>query len=166
MNTLIHDYIPSTELKEVTIIRKLNAPVDLLFAMWTDPGHVAQWWGSEGFTNTVYEWNARPGGNIHIGMHSTGGHDFLVKGNFVEIEEPNRLVITLCAFADENGEPKLEVLNTIRLRKDIIKTTVILHAKVVKATAKVAGLPAGVEEIWRESFNKLKKLLKPIQLAY
>jgi uncharacterized protein YndB with AHSA1/START domain len=41
--------------------RVLSAPRRLVFKAWTDPEHVAQWWGPYGFTNPVCEVDVRPG---------------------------------------------------------------------------------------------------------
>jgi len=36
---------------EVAFTRVFDAPRPLVFKVWTDPKHVAQWWGPHGFTN-------------------------------------------------------------------------------------------------------------------
>jgi uncharacterized protein YndB with AHSA1/START domain len=33
-------------------MREFNAPRDLVFDAWTDPKHLAQWWGPDGSTTT------------------------------------------------------------------------------------------------------------------
>lgn len=42
--------------------RLLDAPRKLVFAAWTDPKHLAQWWGPNGFTTTTHAFDFRPGG--------------------------------------------------------------------------------------------------------
>lgn len=39
--------------RELKIIRKFNYPVDLVWEMWTDPKHLANWWGPNGFTTDI-----------------------------------------------------------------------------------------------------------------
>jgi len=34
----------------IVISHVFNAPCELVFKVWTDPKHVAQWWGPKGFT--------------------------------------------------------------------------------------------------------------------
>src|ERR1700678_1388251 len=46
--------------REFVITREFDAPRELVFKAWTDPKHLAQWWGPRGFTNPVCDWNARP----------------------------------------------------------------------------------------------------------
>ena len=42
--------------------RVVNAPVEKVFQAWTDPSHLAKWWGPAGFTNTFHQFDLRPGG--------------------------------------------------------------------------------------------------------
>ena len=43
----------NTQDREIAISRKLNAPVELVWELWTNPEHIANWWGPDGFTNTI-----------------------------------------------------------------------------------------------------------------
>ena len=36
--------------RELSISRLINAPRELVFKVWTEPEHVAQWWGPTAFT--------------------------------------------------------------------------------------------------------------------
>lgn len=42
--------------------RLLNAPRELVFSAFTDPNHLAQWWGPNGFTTTTHNFEFRPNG--------------------------------------------------------------------------------------------------------
>ncbi|RYD82714.1 MAG: hypothetical protein EOP84_09005, partial [Verrucomicrobiaceae bacterium] len=44
-----------TSAREIVATRLLNAPRELVFKMWTQPQHIAKWWGPKGFTNTIHE---------------------------------------------------------------------------------------------------------------
>ena len=48
--------------QEIVITRDFAAPRELVFRAWTEPAHLARWWGPKGFTNPVYQWDARAGG--------------------------------------------------------------------------------------------------------
>ncbi len=43
----------STSDREIKISRLLNAPVELVWEVWTNPEHLKNWWGPNGFTNTI-----------------------------------------------------------------------------------------------------------------
>ena len=59
--------------REVTITRIIDAPRELVFKAWTDPKHMAQWWGPRYFTNPICEMDVRPGGAILIHMRGPDG---------------------------------------------------------------------------------------------
>jgi|SRR5215813_1139172 len=41
--------------REIVITRVFDAPRELVFKVWTDPNHVAHWWGPIGFMTTIHE---------------------------------------------------------------------------------------------------------------
>jgi uncharacterized protein YndB with AHSA1/START domain len=40
----------NTANREIKISRLLNAPIALVWEVWTNPEHISQWWGPDGFT--------------------------------------------------------------------------------------------------------------------
>jgi uncharacterized protein YndB with AHSA1/START domain len=141
--------------QELTITRLFNAPRELVFKVWIDPKHLAQWWGPKGFTNPVCELDVRPGGAILIHMTGPDGVVYPTRGVFHEIVAPERLVFTTSAFEDADGTPQLEVYNTVTFAEDNGKTKLTLHAVVVTSTPAIAGALAGMEEGWSQSLEKL-----------
>src|SRR5229473_4268217 len=95
--------------RELVITRTFDAPRDLVFKMWTDAKHMAQWWGPHGFTNPVCELDVRPGGAIRIDMRGPDATVYPMTGVYQEIVEPERIVFTSAAL-DEKGHPMFEVL--------------------------------------------------------
>ncbi len=143
--------------QELVITRVLDAPRALVFKAWTDPKHMAQWWGPHGFTNPVCELDVRPGGAIRIDMRGPDGVVYPMGGVFHEIVEPERLVIL---FVLKGAGAQLEVLNTVTFAEHNGKTKLTLHTVVVKSAGpEVAGALAGMEEGWRQSLDKLAKYL-------
>ena len=53
---------------ELVLTRVFDAPRELVFKVWTEPKHMAQWWRAHGFTSPVWELDERPGGAIRIHM--------------------------------------------------------------------------------------------------
>ncbi|MBW4619006.1 MAG: SRPBCC domain-containing protein [Cyanosarcina radialis HA8281-LM2] len=78
--------------REIVITRIFNAPRNLVFEVWTDPKHIAQWWGPEGFTTRVEEMDFRPGGKSRYVMIDSNGTEYPSKGVFREIVPPERIV--------------------------------------------------------------------------
>ncbi len=78
--------------REITATRLLDAPRELVFKLWTDPKHVARWWGPKGFTTTTEKMDLRPGGVWRFIMHGPDGTDYPNVITYQEIVAPSRLV--------------------------------------------------------------------------
>ena len=72
--------------------RVFDAPRDLVFTAFTDPKHLAQWWGPDGFTTTTHSFDFRPGGVWRFVMHGPDGRDYQNRVTYDEIVPPERLV--------------------------------------------------------------------------
>ena len=72
--------------------RVLDAPRALVFSVWTNPKHLAQWWGPNGFTTTTQAFEFRPGGIWRFVMHGPDGRDYQNRITFDEITPPERIV--------------------------------------------------------------------------
>jgi uncharacterized protein YndB with AHSA1/START domain len=53
-------------------VRVFDAPRELVFAAFTDPKHLAQWWGPDGFTTTTSVFEFKPGGGVAL-RHARAG---------------------------------------------------------------------------------------------
>jgi uncharacterized protein YndB with AHSA1/START domain len=102
-------------------MRIYDAPRELVWAAWTDPKHLAQWWGPNGFTTTTSAFDFRPGGNWRFVMHGPDGRDYQNRITFDEIVALERIVYrhaggddvepvqfrTTVTFADLGGKTRL-----------------------------------------------------------
>jgi len=139
---------------ELVLTRVFKAPRGPVFAAWTEPTQVAQWWGPNGFTNPVCELDVRPGGAIRIHMRGPDGTVYPMTGVYQEIVEPERLVFTSAAL-DESGKPLFDVLNTVAFVEHDGTTKLTVRARVVKSTAGAAPYLAGMEAGWTQSLERL-----------
>jgi uncharacterized protein YndB with AHSA1/START domain len=71
--------------------REFDAPRELVFSVFTDPKHLAQWWGPDGFTTTTSAFEFRPGGVWRFVMHGPDGRDYQNRVTFDEIVAPERI---------------------------------------------------------------------------
>lgn len=78
--------------REIVASRLLDAPRSVVFKIWTEPEHIAKWWGPEGFTNTVHQMDVRPGGVFSLTMHGPDGTDYPNHIVFKEVVVPEKLV--------------------------------------------------------------------------
>lgn len=78
--------------REIVMSREFDAPRDLVFQAWTDPAHLDQWYGPDGFSLTIHEADIRPGGCRRFTMHGPDGTDYGNRIVYQEIVRPERLV--------------------------------------------------------------------------
>ncbi len=84
----------------------LDAPIDVVWKLWTDGEEFAKWYGPQGFSIPVANMDLSVGGRRLICMESPDGSmKMWFAGEFVEIVPNQRLVYT-DVMADENGQPK------------------------------------------------------------
>ncbi|MBI5323788.1 MAG: SRPBCC domain-containing protein [Ignavibacteriae bacterium] len=77
---------------EVSAKRILNAPRELVWKVWTEPEHIANWWGPSGFTNTIDKMEVKQGGKWEFIMHGPDGIDYPNIISYIEVKKPELLV--------------------------------------------------------------------------
>jgi uncharacterized protein YndB with AHSA1/START domain len=82
----------NTKDRELLLSRKINAPVELVWEVWTKPEHIANWWGPDGFTNTISVMEVKPGGKWNLVMHGPDGTDYENESIFREIVPLKKIV--------------------------------------------------------------------------
>lgn len=87
---------------ELVMERFFMAPRELVFSAYTEPDHIKNWWGPNGWMTTNYQMDVRPGGIWHYCMRSPEGEEAWGKAVFQEVTAPERLVY-IDNFSDENG---------------------------------------------------------------
>ena len=90
----------------VVIERNLDAPVDLIWQMWTYPEHFKAWYGPDGTTIPVAKMDVRVGGSRLVCMEmrtSDGPMRMWFTGEYLEVIENVRIVYTE-SMSDENGK--------------------------------------------------------------
>jgi uncharacterized protein YndB with AHSA1/START domain len=73
--------------------REIEAPVDEVFAAFSDSDRLARWWGPAGFTNTFRVCEFLPGGRWIYTMHSPNGGNPENESVFELIDPPRKIVI-------------------------------------------------------------------------
>lgn len=101
--TATNEDVPADRL--IVTTRILEAPRELVWKMWTDPQHLAHWWGPTGFSTTTDAIDVRVGGQWRFTMHGPDGTDYKNLITFLEVNAPSRLVYK------HGGEVDLEPVN-------------------------------------------------------
>ncbi len=55
--------------REIFSSRVLNFPIEKVYQAFADQTYLKNWWGPEGFTNTIHEFDLKPGGKWILTMH-------------------------------------------------------------------------------------------------
>jgi uncharacterized protein YndB with AHSA1/START domain len=79
--------------REVVNRRVFAAPAARVFKAFSDPAQLAQWFGPDGFTNTIHQHDFQPGGEWKYTMHGPDGVDFFNESLFLDIVDDARVVI-------------------------------------------------------------------------
>jgi uncharacterized protein YndB with AHSA1/START domain len=82
----------SVDPRSIIAVRVFDAPRDLVFTVWSDPRHLAHWWGPHGFRTTTHSFDMRPGGVWRFVMHGPDGRDYQNRITYEEVVRPERIV--------------------------------------------------------------------------
>ena len=147
--------VPFSPKGDLLLSRTFDAPRELVFKVWTDPHHLAQWWGPHGCKTTVYEMDVRPGGRWHYSMHAPDGNDYPFDGVYVDVVAPERLVFEGTIMGSPDQRVWAEV--TFVARED--KTEVIVHQLFSFESAATRGARMG----WTQQMERLADFLAKFQ---
>jgi uncharacterized protein YndB with AHSA1/START domain len=145
---------PVADQRELVITRTFDAPRHLVFAAWTDPKHIVQWWGPRAHPGTHIEMDVRPGGAWRNCLTSVEtGQQLWQGGVFLEVVPPERLVFT---FAwEEEGERGLETVVTVTFAEQGGKTLMTMR----QAPFATDSSRSGHSEGWNSTFDRLVDFL-------
>jgi uncharacterized protein YndB with AHSA1/START domain len=106
---------------EIRLERVFDAPRDRVFAVWTDPQLIPEWWGND---TVVEEMHVRAGGR---GRFRTG--QGVVEGEFHEVVPPERIVQTfanhLQTFEFEDLGERTKLTQTMRFDSSAERDTTL-----------------------------------------
>ncbi len=140
--------------RTVTIERTYDAPIDLVWEAWTNPEHIANWWGPKGMNTRILEHNFEDGGSWKYAMTMPDGNDFISEGTYVEIT-PKTKIITSADFKPMTQGVELHIL----LEADGDKTKFTF--KVIHPTEayKIQQEKMGIYNGWGSTFDRLEAFL-------
>ena len=134
--------------------RVLPAPRPLVFRMHVEPELLAQWWGPRGFSARIIDFDLRVGGGFRITMQPPDGDDFVLAGEFREIDPGARLAYT---FRYEPPDPDDRETVVVLSLRDLSASTAL---KVQQGTFATEDRRTLHEQGWTESLDRLGELLK------
>lgn len=131
----------------VRLARTLEAPRDDVWRMWTVPAEFSSWYGPDGATIEVTQWDLRSGGarRISMGVETPNGPMTMhFRGEFLEVTKPERLVYTEAMADRTHTMTRVEV----EFREDGDRTTVELtHHGIPAGSPGEAGWTAALDHL-------------------
>jgi uncharacterized protein YndB with AHSA1/START domain len=153
----------STISKDAVVIERIfDAPVELIWQMWTKPEHFKNWYGPKGFTVPVAEMDVRVGGKrlVCMEMQSPDGvMKMWTTGEYTENVPNERLVYTE-SQADENGNvvspSAMGMPDGYPMTTEVMVLLENLEGR-TKMVMTHAGVPAGTgaNAGWEQALDKL-----------
>ena len=140
----------------VAVARVFDVPRELVFAAWTRAEHLAHWFGPKGFRIHSCEADPRPGGVFRLCMRSPQGADYWVRGTYLEVAAPERLVVQ-CVADDARGIPRLDEVISVTFADLGGRTRLSLHAVAGGSGAEAAAMLRGMEQGWSETLDRLRE---------
>lgn len=87
--------------EKFVINRTVDAPLELMFEMWTDPKHFSQWLPPTGFRMEFIRADIKPGGSSFFLMTDDRSVKMYGRAEYLRIDRPDHIVYTQ-QFCDEN----------------------------------------------------------------
>ena len=140
--------------RTVTIERIYDAPLVLVWEAWTNPEHIANWWGPKGMQTRVLEHEFKVGGTWKYAMAMPDGKDFISEGQYSEIVAMKKIA-TSADFKPMTQGVELQIL----LEEDGDKTKFTF--KVIHPTEayKIQQEKMGIYNGWGSTFDRLGEFL-------
>lgn len=160
MDASIQNASDSAE-REILIERIFDAPRELVWEAWTNPEHVAQWWGPDGFTTTIKEMDFSVGGVWKLTMHGPDGMEYPNSSVFREIVKPERIVFA--HGGKREGGPGAHFLSTwtfealgdqTRVRMQLLFDTPAERDRVIREFGAIEG--------GKQTFARLAEYLEKV----
>ena len=137
--------------------RVLHAPRETVFRAWSAAEHVQRWFCPEGFTIPEARVEPQVGGAFEVCMRSPHGEEHWMRGRFVEIAPPRRLVID-AQVSDARGAPLFRAYTEVEFSEALGGTRLdLVQTYSFEDPASAGPMVAGAPEGWRTTLDKLEK---------
>jgi len=137
--------------RTLSLQRTFSAPIKLVWEAWSQPEHIAQWWGPKGMETKIIEHSFREGGSWKYAMLMPDGKEFIADGVYTQIVELQKII------SSANFKPMTEGVEIQALfEADADKTNFIFN--VVHATEAYCQQQEkmGFMNGWGSVFDRLK----------
>jgi len=141
--------------REIRIERVFDAPRDRVFAAFTDPERIPEWWGPLGTTTVVDEMDVRPGGSWRFVIRNSDGSETAFRGTYRAVTPPERIEQTF----EWEGMPGHVSVETATF-EDLGDRTRVVTTSLFHTTEERDGMIASdMERGMNETYARLDEVL-------
>ncbi|MGH7244605.1 MAG: SRPBCC family protein [Phycisphaerales bacterium] len=149
----LQSMIASPATKPFVITRVFDAPIDLVWKVWTDREHLMQWFGPANVNISRATLDLRIGGTFHYCQRDGDGNEAWAKWTFRKIAPPDRLEFLISA-ADETGKTIPIPFDPNWPTEMLSVVTFVPHAGIGKGTVvRVEWTPHNANAIAQKTFD-------------
>lgn len=131
--------------------REVTSSIDNLYQAFANPAFLREWWGPEGFTNTIHEFDLRPEGKWMLTMHGPE------KGNYENAAIFKEVIFNKRVFWTRLSQPHFDMsIEFEELDPSKSKITFVMIFKTSDECEKMKGFVIPKNE---ENFDRLERLL-------
>ena len=146
--------------REIVLSRVINARRELVFAAWSDPRHLPQWFGPAGFKVETKEIDIRVGGTWRFDMISPDGKLYTNRMVFRRIEQPSLIEIDHSADKDDDAG-MFRTTVTFDQQSDG-KTVLTMRQMHPTKAQRDAGIGFGAVEFGYQTLDKLARHVETV----
>jgi uncharacterized protein YndB with AHSA1/START domain len=147
-----HLTLPSE--REIRVERVFDAPRDRVFAVYTDPALIPQWWGPRDTTTVVEEMDPVTGGSWRFRTQA-GGEEIVFRGVYREVSAPERISQTF----EWDGMPGYVSVDTAEFEDLGEQTRVVTTSIFFRPEERDGMIESGMEKGMNETYDRLDELL-------
>lgn len=146
--------------REIHIERVFDAPRDRVFAVYTDPKLIPQWWGPRSTDTTVDEMDVRTGGRWRFLIRNPDGSETGFRGAYREVSPPERIVQTF-EWEGMAGHVCVETATFDDLGDGRTKVTTVslFHTTEERDGMLASGMEGGLNETYERLDELLARLI-------
>lgn len=144
--------------RTVTIKRTFDAPLALVWTVWTSTEHIVHWWGPQGMKTEIVASDFRLGGRWKYTMQMPDGNEFVTEGQYLEIVEKGKIIssadfkpmteeVEIQSFFEETGEKTNFCFKVLHPTKEYCKQQTEM----------------GILKGWNSVFDRIEMLLKNLK---
>jgi uncharacterized protein YndB with AHSA1/START domain len=142
--------------REIRVERVFDAPRERVFATYTDPELVPEWWGPRGTTTIVDVMDVRAGGSWRFVARDADGSETAFRGTYREVRPPERIVQTF----EWEGMPGHVSVETASFEDLGDRTRVVTVAIFHTSEERDGMLGSGMEGGMNKTYQRLDELLE------